>query len=271
MDKYIIYVDMESLFDLRQGFLTTKGLTPLELNEYILNDEYNNRETDELMGFTREDYRKEVDEGNMDIVKGSIVTYIGNEIFNRIQNMTANNVVDGAHYIPEVWLNQGNFEFTNEEIDMLKNLMFVTFGSVCNVDVLYIPLKQLSPSFIEENNIRLVYMYDCSEWLNLHGNHLTNNPIPKTEFYFAPIYSNYDLDAIEKLKEIGFRDGFSYVEFVMSPHTKCRFYPTVFYSNNVISTAIQQSLLKDLQKETVEKSKEFDSEIEELLDGCLSE
>lgn len=262
---------MESMFDLRQGFLTTRIKLMKDLNDFILSPEYNHRVIDDLMGIPAKEYRKEIEAGNMELLKGSIVTYIVTEIHNRVALMSKYNIMEGSNTIPEVWLNAGNFPIEGELLSQIKNLMFISFGKCCHVDVVKIDTKDLTPTFIHENNIRIMWQYNATEWLKIHQESLNNFPIKDVELYFAPIYDVYDENAIEKIKEVGFNDGFTYLEMELAKSVKARFNPIVFYSNNIISLAIQKTMFDELEEETKKFSEEHGDQYDDIADEVFGD
>lgn len=270
VETMAIYVDIESLLDLRQGFLVCNGKTYDEVLEYISSDEYNNRNIDNLMEFTSAQYIEHVKSGDINLVVESIITNIHFDINKSIDRIIMKSNHDNALYTPEILFDIGNFDFTKEQEDMLINLLFIKTGERSKITLVRNYVDKMSPVFIRDNNIAFVYIYRASTWLNKHGAKLMDTSLEKTEFYFAPIYEKNEEAELNVFEEAGFRDGFTFYEFGLSRFTKVRFNPCLFYSNCVIATELQKDLLAQLRKETVDLGEIKDSEIEELLDGCLS-
>lgn len=266
-----IYIDIESLFDLRQGFLVCNGKTYEEVVAYITSDEYNNRNIDNLMEFTSQQYMDHVKTGDLQLVAESIITHIHFDLGKCIERILMTGNLDNAVYSPEILFDIGNFKFTKEQEDELVNLLFIKTGEKCKITIVRNYVDLMSPMFIRDNSIMFIYMYRASPWLNKHGEKLLLTPLDKTEFYFAPIYENNDEAAVSVFEEAGFKDGFTFYEFGLSRFTKCRFNPILFYSNCIIANDLQKDLLEKLRKDTIDLGEKYDSEIEELLDGKFGE
>lgn len=266
MEKMVMYIDIESLLDLRQGFLVTKGKQWEEVFEYLNSIDYNNRVSDNLMEFSNKEYRQEVANGNVDLIKNSILTHVFTTLLGKLMNVSVKSNIDNVKYIPEVWVNVYPFELTEEEIDGIKNGLFHHINMDCYIEVISRDIKELTPHFIKEANIDTCFIYDVSTWINTHGNKLTRSPCIETEIVMPPIYEVEPTEEeLEKLKQIGFEDGFDFLQTMASFYTKLTFLPITFYTNHLIANEIILGFKEEFEKETQEKSKEYEDEVEEYL------
>lgn len=266
MEKIVMYIDVESLLDLRQGFLVSKGKEWDEIYEYLISIDYNNRVSDNLMEFTNEEYRAEVAKGNKELLRNSIITHTFTTLLGKLMNVSVKSNIDGVKYTPEVWINIWPFQLTPEEADGFKNGLFHHINMDCYIEIISRDIKEVSPSFINEANIDTCFVYDVSAWMDAHGNNLTQVPCVKTDLIMPPIYAVEPTeDDLEKLKQIGFEDGFSFLEAMSSFYTKLTFLPITFYTNHLVADLIIKEYTSTFTKEAEEKGKEYEDEVEEYL------
>lgn len=266
MNKVIIYADIESILDLRQGFLAYKGKSFEEISNYLQSEEYNSRDTDDLMEFTGDEYREEVNKGNIALIENSIITNVPASMVSKVLNVGVKTAIDGVRYVPEVWLNVHPFTFDEAGLYMLRECVFSILGGDCFVNIVDLELKELSPSFIKEVGIETCFIYNFSEWTDLHMEQLPKVNILEVDFVFPPIYRRRPEDSeLEVIKEQGFEDGFTYFEFFFATFARFTFLPIPFYSNYVISKQIIEEFEKMWTEEQSKKTKEYEDEVEEYL------
>ncbi len=88
-------------------------------------------------------------------------------------------------------------------------------------------------------------MYQFSEWLTEHTDSLNQTKLTEILFYFPALYQTEDIkNELEEIKKSGFKDIFSYVEFLYSSVLNVNFLPVVFYSNLITSSVYVEKLEK---------------------------
>ena len=93
--KYsIIYVDLETLLDIRQAILLSL-LTEEEVTEIIFSDKYNFREVEEFPKVTKEQYQLLYSNLNKSLLPKSTITYIINILETKIANLEKRNIYYG--------------------------------------------------------------------------------------------------------------------------------------------------------------------------------
>lgn len=232
-----IYLDIESLLDIRQAILS-KLMNIKDLVEYINSDEYNFRKTD-IFPIDMSSYKSINDKHEIDLLERSTVTFILNAVRSKLENLEKRNSFYGETKIPEVLLNIYPFNLNEKQIDILQNLLFVKLDSKCIITVINKPISELTPYFIKSLDIIVCYIYNFTEWLNKHTDALSVTKIPDTMFYFPSIYKLEDTNnELEKINKLGFKDIFSYIEFLYSSIANITFLPIIFYTNIVTATSI---------------------------------
>lgn len=233
-----IYVDIESLLDIRQAILS-KLIDPIKLAEFVVSDEYNFRTTDIFKNIDMIKYEKIKQNITVDILPRTTVTYIVNTIGTKIQNFQKRNSYYGESKQPEVLINVHPFNLTEKQAEIIQNLMFIKLGKSCLITLINKPIEEISPFFIKSTNISACFIYDTSNWIEKHIDSLNNIKLPDSLIYFPAIYKVEDNDnEIAKITKLGFKDIFGYIEFLLSSAININFLPILFYSN-IISSSIR--------------------------------
>lgn len=257
-----IYVDIESLLDLRQAILS-KLMDTEALLDFINSDEYNFRNTDNFANVDMTKYEEVYKSMTVDILHHSTVTFIINTIRTKLMNLEKRNALYGESKSPEVVLNIYPFDMTQKQIEALQNLLFIKLDKCCFVSIINKPIKEISPYFIKNMNFTACFIYRASEWIEQHTDTLNSIKLPDTLLYFPAIYKVEDkTNEIDKIKKLGFKDVFGYVEFLLSSAVNINFLPIVFYSNIITSSILIDKYNKDLSKTSLgENDGDISSEI----------
>lgn len=248
-----IYVDIESLLDLRQGILFEIVDDKEALIEFLLSGEYNYRDVDSFPIVLDEDYKEAHSKMSKSILPASALSHIIAPVRNKILSMEKMADMFTENKRIEIVLNVYPLDLTHEEKDHIRNLLFVKLQTECIITITDMQPKQLSPTFLKQSSFMSVFMYDFPTWINLHSKQLEVVDIKETSMYFPALQqqapSKEDMKAV---KETGFTDMFYYTEFLLSRFLNVSFLPVVFYSN-LVTTAVY---LKDLDKSL--KEEKFD-------------
>lgn len=271
-----VYIDIESLLDTRQGFLSTKGISFQELGTYIKSSEYYCRSKDTFENYSVDgEYENAIKSGNIDILKGSLISHILHLLSNEAVSVTNQGKVTGAHRVPEIWINIYPFVLSETEINMMKSALIskLTVGSF--IEIVSLSQDQLTPNFLKENEFVTCFIYDYRNWLDLHSKSLIEINIQKIKMYSPPIYFKEPTqEELKKMEEEGFGDGFSFLELIYSQYVALRFLPLVFYSNVIVADEILKQYNesnKEKMKEAIDGNPDMVKEMEELVDGHFSE
>lgn len=242
-----IYVDIESLLDLRQATLS-KLLNIHKLVEFINSDEYNFRTTDSFTLVNMDEYNN-IYNKNKDLLERSTVTYILNSLLSNIKKLEQRNTFSGENTKPEVLLNIYPFDITDKEAEVIQNLLFIKLDSCCNIVLINKPNKDITPFYIVSNNIITCYIYNVTDWVNCNFDLLDKNNLAEIFIYFPTLYkSEGSKEDLAKITKLGFKDIFGYLEFIASRLVNINFLPTVFYSNIVTANAIISNYNKEISK-----------------------
>lgn len=259
MKQGIIYVDIESLMDLRQGHLATLGLEVTGLSNYLLSDEYNYRETDNLKFSSREAYKNDLNKGNLGILEGSTITHILLSLLRKIDNIESRNKFYNETLEPEVMLNVYPFDISDEQADHIRNLLFLKLNKSVKVSIAYLEPKDVSPVFFKTSNVISAFIYDLSDWLNIHGKTIEKIKMHDTLLYTPALYViKPDLESEKKIHKLGFKDLMSYTTYLLSPAVSLNFLPVVLYSNIVTATKYLDQFNKEAHKEQLNPEDETD-------------
>lgn len=251
-DTNKIYVDLFSLFDMRQGILSTLCKDDDKLIEYLMSDEYNNREVDDFtsLGITKNRYDHAVRNITKQMLSNTTITYIMNNLSNKLSNNSKINASKATNFESELIVNIYPLELTLKEQNQLKNMLFISLGVKSLISIIYMNNKSIHPSYLDGNNISIAYIYDLSDWLNHHLEYIKDNTMTNCSIH-SPTLSKLkrsDLDT-EELKKLGDSDQFSYLELILSPRVRLVFVPVLYYTSYVISEPKIAKIIEELRKD----------------------
>lgn len=265
MKANIIYVDMESLFDLRQGVLGTLVSDKEKVMDYLLSEEYNFRETDNLKFLLPTAYDEELKKPSKELLEASSITRIFICIKQKIESMEHRNKYFNETREPQILLNLYPFEFTEEEVDHIRNLLFIKLQTDCVINVANFHINTLTPYYCRSTGIVSAFIYRFKDWVESHSVAIKDTPIHDTLLYFPALYNKEPTeDELKKIQKLGFKDPMSYTEYLFSSVASINFLPVLFYSNLVTALSYLDKFDSQLKNEFV------DEEAEEKYGDILS-
>lgn len=260
-----IYVDIESLFDLRVPILHSLAKNEEELVNYLNSEEYNFRQIDEFKLVDQAEYNRINKEKTVDLIPRSIITYILTALKGKLDNLEKRNSFYNEKKAPEVLLNIYPFELSESQTNALQNMLFLKLETNTMVTIIRMSPKEVTPYFIKNSGIITTFMYDFSAWMNEHTAALEKTKLTDTLMYFPSlVHVKHDEKELQKITRLGFKDLFGYTEYLYSSVANLNFLPVVFYSNLVTASLYIDkfnTVLKEekLSKDTEEEKKDGDS------------
>lgn len=257
--RTVVFTDLASILDLRQGYMTTVADTFGNLSEYLCSDEYLERDMDSFPFGTEDGYRKMYVEGDLRLLEGSIVTYVLSVVSGKLSDSEIRDKFNGETTLPELWVNTYPFKLTREQNEQLRNLIFYRTGCNNFIEMMYLTPNEVSPAYMVENNFISAFIYDFSDWFDCHSKYLAANPNPDIPIYFAPILkvapSKEELKAID---ESGFRDIFNLTEFNLSLVARISFLPICFYASHLVAKRYVDKYNKEFGDEIQRRAEEIE-------------
>lgn len=241
-----LYVDIESILDIRQAILS-KLMNLEDLTNYVNSNDYNFRKND-IFPIDMNTYNNFNNKKEIDLLSRSTITYIVNTLRTKLMNLEKRNTYYGESKVPEILLNIYPFNLNEEQVKIIQNLLFIKLDSKCMINIINKPISEITPYFIKSLDIITCYIYNFSEWLDKHTDALSVTKLPDTIFYFPSIYKiQDDANELDKITKLGFKDIFAYLEFLLSSITNINFLPIVFYSNIVTSSTLIDKYNEELK------------------------
>ena len=231
-----IYIDIRSILDLNQATLIEIMGSEKAL-EYVTSDAYSFRELD-IFPVDMAKLRARLKEDDVNLFKHATVTYMATVVENKLDILEKRNAFNQSTDVPEVLINMYPYSLTEEQGERLINALFLKFGSKCKVTLIGDPIDIWTPSYIKNAGVYAFYGYSFTEWVDAHGTKLETKDIRDTHLYFAAVGNQplTDTDR-KKFSKLGFKDIFTYTEYLFSPVTKLTFLPPIFYSNIITASA----------------------------------
>lgn len=259
-----IYVDIQSLLDIRQSVLIDLMGEEKAL-EYVSSDDYNFRETD-VFPVDPTQYAEKLKSKSPTVFKNATITYIEVVLKNKLVNLEKLNGFNGENSQPELVVNTYPYQLTQEQVRSFQNAIFVKLDVLCIVTIVYDPPSVWGPSYIRNNNVSSVFMYDFSEWMKYHSEKLHNGDLKNCNVYF-PSVGNKEVspEELKELRKLGFSDIFGYTEYILASAARIQFLPVTFYTNIVTATAILDKGRDTVQKHVNEMVDEQKESVETAL------
>jgi hypothetical protein len=258
-DTAKIYIDIDSLLDSRQGILNRLSKDVLDVIEYISTDTYSFREVDDFSDIVdMKEYSRLSKRRPKEILSMSTITYLINILKNKIDNIEKRNTFYNETKHPEVVLNIYPYDLTSKERDHIRDMLFLKLDTDVFITIVSLHHSEISPYYIQSNNFVSCFIYDISKWMNSHLESLQKVKLTDTVLYFPAVYSKKGTkEELKVISDLGFKDIFSYFEFLLSNVVTVSFLPVVFYTNVLIATSI-------LEKFEIEEFEEVDVELPEM-------
>lgn len=262
-----ILVDINSIFDFRQSKLAMLGGVE-ETQNYLVSEDYNFREIDDFSSIINMEKYNNYYELN-DLLMYTTVTYVMALIKLKIDSLENLNALKSVSTVGEVIVNTYPYTLPDKLKDILQNAIFIKLGKVCFVEMICLPPKDITPYYILASEISYIYMYDYSDWLNANSDAMDKTPLRNIVIYLPALYKlRPGPDDIKLISSTGFKDFFSYMEYLYSLRTVIRFLPVIMYSNEVIASLYLEklnSVVKESNRKDIEEFKKKGG-----LDGDLS-
>lgn len=254
METSKIYVDADSLFDLRQGILVDLYKEP-DLVDYLVSNDYNFREYDRFKNVSEEEFNDFYKKNrNKTLLSHSTITYILNLLKSKILVLERRNSYLEKNKPVELLLNMQGFDLTKEDIEHLTEALFVKLGMKIFITPISITNEDLTPEFLKNADIVFSYIYNSSEWLKYHVPTIELHPIKDNVVFFPSIlYQDYKLDETSELKKKGFDNPFTLLEMMLSKVATVQFLPPFFYSNMATSLAYIERFNKENKDKTLKE------------------
>lgn len=255
-----IYVDIESLLDLRQGYYATKPELYEQAADYLLSDAYNFRETDELKFLAPGEFKRAMLKPSLSYLDGSIVSYILSQIKVKIDRLEMKNKLNNEHTEPQVILNVYPFEMSIQQQRHIRDLLSYRLGGETLTHVVRLRPDEVDPGFFRDNGVASAFIYDYRQWLDLNLQKCASVPVKDVNLYFPALYPNTPSEEdLKAFKKTGHKDGFSYLETLTSGILSVSFLPVALYSSFLVATHYLSQYSFDTSREMAKLTPEEDS------------
>lgn len=267
-----IYIDMESMFDLRQAYLLTQDLTEVEVIQKITSTEFFDRTCDQELGDGT--YLEVVESGDIKLLQGMQITYMASVLKAKLHAMMATAQTQGIKISPTLYLNIHPFDFTPKMIERFKDGLFNITDGNCYIELVNFPTSKITVGLIESLDLGYIFTYDYGAFQNGVGQRLMKGEINDVELHCPKIY-RYKPDEeteslLSELEKQGYGDQFSVHQITASSVIKLEFHDNLFYSNALLATPYIKGLAEELKERFEERVKETDIP-EETIDEYLGE
>ena len=231
-----IYIDIAAWFDLRHSALY-QILGEEKTLEMVCTHDYNLREQDRFEGVDEKLLKAYLECGDTRMLESAPMSYIQVAAASKIANIEKRNSFTGEGMEPEAVFNIYPFTLNEKQCELLREGIFIKLGQCCKVTIVREEPKTLSPHYLKNTGFIACFMYNLHGWLAHHATAVGSGDLKEVIMYFAAIYEKAPDKEEEKLfKKLGFKDPFSYTEYLFTGHMQLVFLPVFMYSSLVTAT-----------------------------------
>lgn len=242
-----IYIDIQSLLDIRQSCLIHLMGEESAL-EYFYKEDYYLRDVDSFPVDMLE-YNALIEQTSNAALSKATITYMLVVITAKIAQGEKSNAIKESKGQSELIVNTYPFMFTESNLAIFKDALFAKLKTPVKITMVYEPVTTWTPGFIKTSGITHFYCYEGAEWLSRHAESINGGALKEVRLYFPTLgRSKLEKSDIKSIQKAGFKDIFSYTEFLFSQHTKMQFLPTVFYSNLITATAVLETFNEGIKQ-----------------------
>lgn len=254
-----IYLDIDSLFDMRQAMILKIAKDEQKALEYLSSNRYIMREIDDFteIGISSNDYKKAYSNLTLTDLSKTTISYNITNIKMRAESGEKLSSVNGISKIPEIILNIFPLKMNGKQVDMLRSALFVKLQTNVKITIINLSPLSITPAYIKQMNIRSFYCYDFPRWSAFHSKELAESDLTNTTMIF-PMISKETLSEDDKkvFEELGFTNPFDYLTFVLSKVVKVSFTPIPYYSSLPVAAMYIESMYEDIIKTENDKEPE---------------
>lgn len=197
-----IYVDLDCLLDTRLGTLMSidskRGLDVLDSKDYYL------RDTEEFPYFSSEEFQNRYDNRDTNVLKHSTVSNIIIDLKEMIVDLMGKVQVHPLYNSVKLFINISPYSLTEDEKDTIIDVMRSHTFYMSDIEIIDIPLKELSCLWVYEN-VSHLFIYHYDEWLNGRSMELSYRGLPDISLYIPRLYFSHrpTEDDYKPMKESG--------------------------------------------------------------------
>lgn len=197
MQNQNFYFTLDSLIDTRIGLLMQHW--PERVNAIDFS-KYRNRTTSyvwEYFGLTKEDWVAKWDTRTADVLTHSGPAEMSLRLVEIFAGAVGQHIGSLEFEKPTMYINVWPYQLEAWEIEEIKISIKRIMVLDVDVEVLYVPLEELTPSYIKPR-FDVMVMYDIVEWLGKHQLALTETQMPTVVIHYPAVLNEGDEEMVKK-------------------------------------------------------------------------
>lgn len=190
------YIHIDAILDTRAG--TVRRLNP-EAHAVMVKNGYHQRKGDFFEGVKYEDYRALYESHDVDTLIESTMTNVFQFLYPQVLDSVKELVAAEAqaHQRPTVDVNVWPYALQDDEMAMLRTLIYQQMRGVVGVNIFSKDIAELTPAKCAEN-YNMMIMYDYDKYLNTHASALIRDPKPFLILIAPMVFFNRNPDTDEE-------------------------------------------------------------------------
>lgn len=193
----VCYVTLDCILDTRLGCLQTyfPHIFKDETKVMEMYASYHSRIYEGFSDVSVANFRQAYLKRDKSVLAKSIVTNIINELITFAINVQKQNVSTNDKGIPVLEVNTYPYELTDKELELIAVAIRIHTCNELNVRMVNIAPKDLTPTKCVKNYV-MMFMYDYSEWLDIHSSNgnFERNPTPELTVIVPKVWLNDEFD-----------------------------------------------------------------------------
>ena len=135
-----LYIDVHSLFDLRQSVLVDM-LGKEAAVDYVTSNDYSFRDVD-VFPVDMAVFKKKMSDPSDTIFKYATITYMEVVLKSKLANLEKRNAFNQTNEIPEVVVNIYPYDLTTEQANVIRDAVFLKLGGKTQVTIIHEPVEK---------------------------------------------------------------------------------------------------------------------------------
>lgn len=239
MSDYIILVDLDSVLDTRLSTINTFGVDVLKC---AFKSNYKERIIDRWVGVDESAYATRYRNRNRSILREAIKTCIPKVISDTIRSVVSESANSPYPVNPGIQVNTHPYVLTDDDVETLRAIFKTLFKEVSLTNIKFVNLSdaEITPIYIRNNHITVMFKYDWIDWLRTHveSQAFKDNPSPNTYLIGPTLFVGEipDTNSVNKAKEENLTH-FDALTLCMAPYIHLSLLDSVYFSIDVVLDA----------------------------------
>lgn len=222
LEKAVIYIDLDSLFDTRMATLLKLGADKIEKN---IPHGYYERHADSFIDVADEDFAKAYQARDEETLRLAVITPVMGHVCDFIRRTNVATTTTPFERDPKVIINTYPYQLSDVMISsIVEGVKIVTKGSA-DIEAQSLSFEALTPSYIKKNFVQMV-MYHYAHWAEVN---LANESLLKEQCSMVQLVGPMLMKSKEAVKEMSGVNVYAATQNYFRPFINLTLFPVNFF------------------------------------------